>query len=194
MNTSLRLIQHIEQFTGPIELRERDAILSYFTFQKALKKQDLQEANKPCDTLCFVIQGCMRSYYIKPTGLEQTVDFAIENWWLTDYLAFEQRKPSSFYLQAVEPTMLYCINSQNYQVLLAAHPIMEKYFRLLFQKAYGAAQYRLKFLYEFSREELYFHFEEQFPTFVQRIPQYLLASYLGFSPEYLSEIKKKRFS
>jgi len=53
---------------------------------------------------------------------------------------------------------------------------------------------RLRFLYEFSKEELYLNFLDQFPNFIQRVPQYLLASFLGFTPEYLSELRKKLLS
>ncbi|MDM1408416.1 Crp/Fnr family transcriptional regulator [Myroides sp. DF42-4-2] len=194
MNNTTLLIQHIERFTGPLLSVEATAIASFFKMKSLAKKEIIQQADAPCDVMCFVLKGCMRSYYLKENGIEQTVDFAIENWWMTDFLAFEQQASSSFSLQAVERTEIFYLSSREYTSLLRAHPIMEKYFRAVFQKAFGAAQHRLKFLYAFSREELYFHFEEQFPAFVQRIPQYLLASYLGFSPEYLSEIRKKRFS
>ncbi|MGG5506925.1 MULTISPECIES: Crp/Fnr family transcriptional regulator [unclassified Myroides] len=194
MKNNMDLIHHIERFTRTLDTKERESIPTYFIFEKVPKKGIIQKADTPCDVLCFVLQGCLRSYYIKRNGLEQTVDFAIEHWWLTDFLSFEQQKTSSFYIQATEPTAILRITTPNFTALLLAHPIMEKYFRSIFQKAYGAAQYRLMYLYELSREELYFHFEAQFPEFIQRIPQYLIASYLGFSPEYLSEIKKKRFS
>jgi hypothetical protein len=65
---------------------------------------------------------------------------------------------------------------------------MERYFRQVTERAYAASQFRIKFLYDFSREELFWHFMESYPEFAQRIPQYMLASYLGFTPEYLSEI------
>lgn len=70
-------------------------------------------------------------------------------------------------------------------------PPLKRYFRLVLQRAYAASEFRIKFLYHFTREELYHHFSLHFPEFVQRIPQYMLASYLGFTPEYLSEIRKK---
>ena len=75
--------------------------------------------------------------------------------------------------------------------LLQQFPKMERYFRFIYQRAYAASQRRIKFLYEFTREELYHHFNDHYPEFVQRIPQYLIASYLGFTPEYLSEIRSK---
>lgn len=187
-------IRHLEKFLGKLSEKEIEAILSYFEINTVNKKEYLQEADRLCEKLFFVEQGCLRSYYVKDNGVEQTVDFAIENWWLTDNMAFEHQLDSSFYIQSVENSIVLVITKERFVSLLADCPIMEKYFRQVFQRAYAAAQYRLKYLYEFSREELYFHFEERFPEFVQRIPQYLMASYLGFSPEYLSEIKKKRFS
>jgi len=187
-------ILHIEKFCGPLSQLDQTAILSYFNVQTIKKKTLLQEAETPCNTLFFVLNGCLRSYYIKKNGTEQTLDFAIENWWLSDYMAFEYQTNSTLYIQAVEQTNVVTISKTDFLTLLKHHPLMEQYFRSIFQRAYAAAQYRLKYLYEFSREELYYHFEDQFPEFIQRIPQYLMASYLGFSPEYLSEIKKKRFS
>lgn len=189
-----KLIQHIEKFVGTLSVPEADSILSYFELIKVKKKEILLEADMLCDKLFFVEVGCLRSYYMKSNGVEQTIDFAIENWWLTDNMAFEQHTNSNFYIQAVEQSEVIVITREQFVLLVEKHPIMEKYYRQVFQRAYAAAQYRVKYLYEFSREELYFHFEERFPEFIQRIPQYLMASYLGFSPEYLSEIKKKRFS
>lgn len=186
------LKKHIEKFIGVQE--DMDTIISYFDVLHIKKKECIQESDMLCDKMFFVLKGCLRSYYIKTNGGEQTTDFAIESWWITDNKAFEQQSTSSFSIQAVEATDVLVITARQFALLVEEYPIMEKYFRCVFQRAYAASQYRLKYLYEFSREELYFHFEESFPDFVQRIPQYLMASYLGFSPEYLSEIKKKRFS
>jgi hypothetical protein len=71
---------------------------------------------------------------------------------------------------------------------------MERYFRLIHQRAHAAAQNRLKGLFSQTREEIYRQFVKQYPEFVQRIPQYLLASFLGFTPEYLSELRAKKLS
>jgi CRP-like cAMP-binding protein len=78
--------------------------------------------------------------------------------------------------------------------LLQAYPQMERYFRLVHQRAHAAAQFRIRALYGHSRETLYHEFIRLYPAFVQRIPQYLLASYLGFTPEYLSELRRRSVS
>jgi hypothetical protein len=77
--------------------------------------------------------------------------------------------------------------------LLQQLPQLEKYFRYIHQRESAAAQRRIKYLYSFSKEERYHHFNKSFPEFIQRVPQYLLASYLGITPEYLSELRKKPF-
>jgi len=75
--------------------------------------------------------------------------------------------------------------------LLSKIPRLERYFRIMMQKAVAGAQLRSKLLYEMSKEEFYVHFSTSFPEFMMRVPQYMIASYLGLTPEYLSELRKK---
>ncbi|MBF7093271.1 hypothetical protein IUY40_17190 [Flavobacterium sp. ALJ2] len=70
-------------------------------------------------------------------------------------------------------------------------PQLERYFRLILLKTYSAAQIRIKYLFDFSKEESYQHFASRFPELLQRIPQYMLASHSNLTPEYLGEIRKK---
>lgn len=73
--------------------------------------------------------------------------------------------------------------------LLIEIPKLERYFRIVSQKSFGAAQMRIKFLFTMSAEERYHHFNNLNPDFVQRVPQYMLASYLDFSAEFMSKIR-----
>ena len=72
--------------------------------------------------------------------------------------------------------------------------MLERYFRTIYQIAYGASLIKVKYLYDLSKEEIYLHFTEHFPDFAQRVPQYLIASFLGLTPEYVSEIRAKNRS
>ncbi len=181
---------HINKFTNITD----DAfsnILSFFEEQNVKKKENLLGEGKPCRYNYFVLKGCLRMFFINDKGVEQTTEFAIENWWLTDNFAFERHLPSPFYIQAVENSHLLRIDYASQEKLVATHPEMERYFRFIFQRAFSAAQMRIKYLYDFSKEEMFHQLNDQHPEFVQRIPQYLVASFLGFTPEYLSEIRKK---
>jgi CRP-like cAMP-binding protein len=187
------LRKHIEKFIT-VDDKVFSKIQSYFKTSEHRKKHNLLIEGKICTSNYFVISGCLRLFFINEKGVEQTVQFALENWWLADYTSFSAQKPSEYYIQTVEKSEILSIDFQSQEKLLKEFPNMERYFRLIHQRAHAAYQLRIKYLYSSSREELYHQFNQLYPEFVQRIPQYLMASYLGFTPEYLSEIRKKRIS
>lgn len=187
------LQQHIEKYirlTGT----EYNAIAAFFKRVTVKKKENLLTEDKICQCNYFVEQGLLRLFFVNNGGVEQTTQFAMENWWLADYTSFSTRKPSAFNIQAVENSTILVLEHAAQEELLKQYPVMERYFRLIHERAHAAAQLRIKMLYDFSREELYHHFNNSYPAFVQRVPQYLLASFLGFTPEYLSEIRARRKS
>jgi CRP-like cAMP-binding protein len=188
-----QLRAHIEKF---IKINEQDypEILAYFKLVQVPKKSNLLVEGKICKSSYFVVIGCLRMFFINEKGVEQTVQFALENWWLADYTSFSTQKPSGFYIQAVENTEVLALDFPLQEEMLQQFPLMERYFRFVHQRAHAAFQFRIKYLYGKSREELYHQFNKNYPEFVQRVPQYLLASFLGFSPEYLSEIRSRKIS
>jgi CRP-like cAMP-binding protein len=184
---------HLKKFTEINEAEFAD-ILAFFQIIKVRKKENLLVEGQICKYHYFVLNGCLRKFFVNQKGVEQTTEFAIENWWITDDIAYEHRLPTAFYIQAVENSEVLIINNDAQERLLSEFPKMERYFRFIYQRAFAAAQLRIKYLYAFSKEEFYYHFNKNYPEFVQRIPQYLIASFLGFSPEYLSEIRNKNRS
>ncbi len=185
--------QHLQKFifvTDP----DFETILSYFKSIQVSKKGYLQQSGQTCKNHYFVISGCLRKYFINDKGTEMTTEFAIETWWLTDNKAYENQSESLFSIQAVEKSEILVIDFHSQEKLLTEFPIMERYFRFVYQRAYAAAQMRLKFLYDYSKEDRFYHFNQAHPGFIQRIPQYLVASFLGLTPEYLSEIRRKSIS
>lgn len=187
---SSNFIRHINKYvtlTGEDEL----LLLNYAKPLQVEKKHYLLKEGRICKDLYFVEKGCLRMFFISDKGTEQITQFAIENWWLADYMSYDRQVPSQFYIQAVENSELYIIDHASQDILLKQLPQMERYFRLILQKAYAAAQMRIKYVYDLSKEERYQQFVTLFPGFAQRIPQYMMASYLGLTPEYLSEIRKK---
>ena len=187
------LKNHIIKFTE-IDEEQISEILTYFNFVEVPKRENLLIEGNTCKNNYFVTKGCLRLFFINEKGIEQTIQFALENWWLADYTSFSAQKPSDFYIQAVENSNLLTLDFKAQEALLHDFPQMERYFRLVHQRAHAASQFRIKTLYGFSREELYHLFNKRYPEFVQRIPQYLLASFLGFTPEYLSEIRNRKLS
>lgn len=184
---------HITKF-AEVSDDEFAEINKYFDTKEVAKKENLLQEGQICRHHYFVLSGLLRKFYINEKGIEQTTEFAIETWWLTDNFAYENQVPTEFYIQAVEKSIVLYITQEKQEKLLREFPVMERYFRFVYQRAYAAAQKRIKFLFSFSKEEFYFQAVRNHPEFVQRVPQYLIASYLGFTPEYLSEIRKKLLS
>lgn len=102
------LFDHIQKFVA-LELSEIDTLESCLKLSKIKKKEHLLQEGQVCNTLYFIIKGCARQYIINSKGTEQTLQFAIENWWITDYLSYHNTTPSHFYIQTVENSELIAI-------------------------------------------------------------------------------------
>ncbi len=183
-------INHIKKY---VSLNENEIeILSCSIKRLTVKKKEfLLEEGKINKSNYFVEKGLLRMFFINDKGVEQITQFAIENWWLADYMSFTMKTPSHFYIQAVENSEIVEVEQYKLEELVKQLPQLERYFRIIMQRAYAASQMRFKYFYDYSKEENYRQFVSLFPEFVQRIPQYMLASYLGLTPEYLSELRKK---
>jgi len=183
-------INHLKKYIAFNE-DELQILSSYVKTISLKKKEFLLQEGQVCKANYFVEKGCLRMFFINDKGVEQITQFALENWWVSDYMSFSMQSKSQFYIQAVENSDIVVIEANKQEELFKKLPQLERYFRIMMQRAYSAAQMRVKFFHDFSKEESYRHFVAMFPEFVQRIPQYMLASYLGLTPEYLSELRKK---
>ncbi|HMI06201.1 MAG TPA: Crp/Fnr family transcriptional regulator [Flavobacterium sp.] len=184
----LKLLEHIDKFIK-LDDEEIDTVLTYLDLHKVVKKEHLLKEGQICNAQYFITKGCFRQYIINEKGVEQTIQFGIENWWITDFLSFQNHAPSNFFIQAIENSEVISIEKQAMEELLVKVPKLERYFRLVMQKSFGASQVRIKYLFTMSAEERFHHMNAMFPEFVQRVPQYMLASYLDFSPEFMSKIR-----
>ena len=187
---STELIQHIRQFV-PLADEQADFIMANVSLRKVAKREMLLNAGDICRANHFVVSGCLRLFFADEQGNERTIQFAIENWWMTDYTSKDRKVPSQYSIQAVEDSIVISLDNQTGDKLFATVPALETYFRKILQRAYSASLFRISLLYSKSKEEMFFNFQQKFPEFVQRVPQYMLASLLGMTPEYLSELRKK---
>ncbi len=188
MHTPLK--QHLYKIL-PLSEEEYAEIISYFQVLTVSKKENLLEEDQYCEKQYFVITGCLRKFFVNSKGNERTTELALESWWITDNHAFEHHVRSQFYIQAIEDSIVLVIGAKAREKLLKEHPLMERYFRVIYQRACAAAERRFRYIDDYSREEYYQKFAEKYPRVVNRIPQKILASFLGFTPEYLSELRRK---
>lgn len=149
-------------------------------------------AGTPADSLFYVEEGLLRLSLTGQDGQEQTLQFAMEGWWIADFMAFFDGSVSTFSIDALEDSALRVLPRGDYEPLFVKCPALEGYFRRLYQRTYAAAQRRAHVHELRSAGDRYESFVANYPSFVERIPQYMLASFLGMTPEFLSRLRKRR--
>ena len=139
----------------------------------------------------FVEVGCLRSYVIDNKGKEHIIQFAPENWWLTDINSIVNHTPTLYFMDALEPSDILLIDEPSHRKLMAIIPLFAASFETGQQKHTGAKDKRIIASLTATAEERYQNFLDTYPSIAQRVPQHMLASYLGITPETLSRIRKR---
>ena len=170
---------------------EENILLEKLKHRKYLKGQYIVQEGDICRYQTFVVKGKTRTFYLDEQGKEHIVMFGIENWWTGDLGSFITQKPADFNVQCLSNTEVIQISYQNAEQLYKEIPKIERFFRILIQNAYVNTQKRIVRNYSLSARERYILFCEEYPEIVQRVPQYMIASYLGITKEFLSHIRKQ---
>ncbi len=171
------------------ELAYFHSLLQPVTYKK---KTLLLHAGEVCNFEAFINKGCARLYYIDDNGFDVIIQFAIEGWWISDLASFTQQKPSELFIEAVEDTEVLLIKYADKEALFNSVPKFERMFRLMVQRNHETIMNRLIANLSASAEDRYDAFIKKYPEIVQRVPQYLIASYLGISAEFLSKIRTRK--
>lgn len=160
-----------------------------FLPKKLRKRQYLLQDGDVSKYTAFVSNGLLRSYTVDEKGNEHILQFAFEGWWMSDLYSFLTNEPSSFNMEALEACELLLITKPSWDLLLNKIPAFERYFRILIQNNLIATQKRLMGTLSESAEEKYVNLINNFPGCLHRVPQHMIASYLGITPETLSRIR-----
>ena len=155
------------------------------------KKTLLLRAGDVCDFEGYINKGCIREYFIDRKGAELTLEFAVEDWWVSDITSFENQTASSMYIETLEDCEILMLSRSAKEALLQKVPKLERMFRLMIQRHLTVVQNRLFKSMVFSAMDKYMAFIKRYPTISQRVPQHYIASYLGISPEFLSRLRKR---
>lgn len=183
-----------QKFDEKIQLTEEEKQLSrsFFIPKKLRKRQYLLQEGDVCKYAAFVEKGLLRSYTVNEKGIEHITQFAYEGWWIADQYSFLSGEPSAYNIEAMEDCELLLLSKVAEEQMLEQIPKLERYFRILLQNNLIATQKRLASSLSQSAEERYNDLIKACPeTLPHRIPQHMLASFLGITPETLSRIRKQ---
>ena len=187
-----RLRQNIEsKLNAKCSPEQWAAIQRYFSSTTVKKKETLIHDGQYCDQLLFVESGLLYAYQITDYAEKQVVQIAYEDFWISDLYSFFSGQPAIFNIIALEPAKLFCISKVSFEQLCLDVPLLERFFRILFQNTYVSNQQRLLRNITTNATDRYRLLQEKHPDIPQRVPQYLLASFLGIKPQSLSRIRKQ---
>lgn len=184
------LFDYISKFI-PLTTGEQSIVESKIKIRKFLKGQFVVQNGDTCKYENFVLSGSLKTFYIDNDGQEHIVMFAVENWWTADLGSFISQTPADYNVQCLEDSVLAQIYYEDLQQLYLQIPKMERFFRIIIEKAYVSSQKRIINNFSLPAKERYLKFREQYPQIEQRVPQYMIASYLGITKEFLSKIRNQ---
>ncbi len=167
-----------------------DGLKDTYVLKKIRKGTVLLEQSRVCSEVYFVAEGLLRAYTLDPSGKEHIIQFAPENWWLSDRNSFIYNEPSLFYMDAVEDSHVIALSRDFFDRASAVPGFSEFNVRAL-HKAVMLLQQRVNLLIGASAEERYLDFIRRYPNLTLRVPQWMIASYLGITPESLSRVRKE---
>ena len=165
-----------------------------FKIVKVKKRQFIVQPEFVAKNRFYVLQGTFRAYVIGDEGQEHTIQFAISDWWISDYNSYIFQQPASMFIVALEDSIILQISHEAESALKQQRHVFETFFRIL---AEGTAAYMARRVITNltkTAEQRYEIFLERYPDIVTKVPQYALASFLVMTTQYLTKLRNRRVS
>jgi len=188
MNELLDYFKNNISISSEIENKLNEIIIE----KKLVKGELILSDNSIKKEHIFVASGCLRSFYKTENGKEHTIQFAIKNWWISDYITLYTNNKSVVSIESVTHSKVMVIDNRKVEEFYKEYPQFETFQRKNFEKRIAALQNRILSLLTLSASEKYNQFINDYAEFEKIIPNYQIASYLGLTPQSLSRIRKER--
>jgi CRP-like cAMP-binding protein len=169
---------------------EFELVSSLFTPVTFKRNDFLLREGEVCRYGYFVVKGTLRLYSIDKKGEEHIIQFALEDWWISDVSSMISGKASIYNIDALEDSDVLQIDKNSFEKFISFSPKFEKMFNLGSQKSRIALQERVTNFLSMSAEEKYLFMINKYPDIINRVPQRHIASFLGITPESLSRVRK----
>jgi len=190
MSTDNQIFENISKY---ITLTDQDiSTLKSCLKSKKMEQDDyLLHPGQVATYDSYVKKGAMKAAYINREGQEYILHFAIEDWWITDFESFINQTPAKLTITALEESELQMLSYASLQKLFKLNSKFEHFYRLMNERHTVTLFNTIISLLSNDAEQRYLRFTQKYPGFMNRLPQYEIASFLNISPEHLSRIRRK---
>lgn len=181
---------HLSQILG-VPMARLEVCSTFYEIKEVKKNEIILREGEISDSTFFVEKGLLRMYSIDKAGKEHVIQFAPENWIISDTTSQLLNEKSRFYIEAIEDSVIVVTKEGFFENLSKIYPhVAEKNQRLMFNHIKNL-QNRVNALISTTAEERYMDFLTRYPNLMLRAPQWMVASYLGIAPESLSRVRKE---
>jgi CRP-like cAMP-binding protein len=172
---------------------EEKHFITFLKEKKIKRKQFILHENEICENSVFVTNGCLRGYTIDQNGFEHILQFAPPDWWIADMYGLISQKPGNLNIDAIEDTDILLLSRKNQEKLFVDVPKFERFFRIITENSLVANRQRVLDNMSLTAQQRFAAFCHHYPTLIEHLPQKLIASYIGVTPEFLSKVKAEYF-
>ncbi|WP_394749920.1 Crp/Fnr family transcriptional regulator [Spongiimicrobium salis] len=182
------LLNNIAKYVR-LKPEETEKLVSILHTKKIKRRQFIDQPGYICQYRNYIVQGTFRSYFIDNDGKEHTVQIAIEDWFVSDFYSYITQTPATLFVEALEDSKIVQMRYEDIEGLCKeVHPLSE-YFRISTEKAFAFSRKRTLSNLSMTAKERYLDLLDRYPDIVKRVPQKVIASYLGMTPEFMSKIR-----
>ncbi|MBB4805492.1 CRP-like cAMP-binding protein [Chryseobacterium defluvii] len=174
-----------------IPLEKVNTCSLHYEVKKIPKNQFLLQYGEICRHTFFVEKGLLKMYSIDKNGKEHIIQFAPESWLISDRSSLYFNEKSIYYIETVEDSEILLLPPDFFNNILEQFPNSIRKNDFLLQKHIRGLQNRINSLLGETAEERYMKFIKMYPDLLLRVPQWMIASYLGITPESLSRVRKE---
>lgn len=183
------ILENIDKYVTLTE-EETEKLISIIQIKKIKKRELIDRPSYLCKYRNYIEKGAFRSYFIDNEGKEHTVQIAFEDHFTSDFYSYITQTPATLFVEALENSIIMQMTYDDIEGLCKEIHALSEYFRNTTERAFAFSRKRALSNLSLTAEERFLELEQRYPNIVNRVPQKVIASYLGITPEFMSKIKK----